>query len=242
MWPFNKKQDDQFNQDSSGANEAVNEQADSVESSQTSGSHDAVNGDRGPFDGDSVNFDDFDFSDFAVGLLNLGSMKLPLPKGSQVQVEMGDDGPKLLHIVTQYGRISPVAFAAPRTPGQWMDASDEISEGMAKDGMDPHFENGPWGREIVAKGSGNALRMIGVEGPRWMLRVTLMSPETHAEELTALGRELVARTFVYRGDEPILAGNSLPVIMPPQLVEQMQKAMEARRAQQGEQTQQDGTE
>lgn len=41
----------------------------------------------GPFDGDSVDITQFDFSDFANGVLNLGSMQLPLPKSSQVQVK-----------------------------------------------------------------------------------------------------------------------------------------------------------
>lgn len=43
--------------------------------------HDAVNGDSGPFDGDSVKIEEFDFTDFSVGILDLGSMRIPLPKG-----------------------------------------------------------------------------------------------------------------------------------------------------------------
>ncbi|MGV0326051.1 DUF3710 domain-containing protein [Corynebacterium confusum] len=192
--------------------------------------HDAVGGDTGPFDGDSLNYEDFDFSDFSAGTLDLGSMKIALPKSSQVQVEMGEKGPKMLHIVTKAGRITPVAFAAPRSSGQWESSAKELIQGIENDGLPTRLEEGPWGSEIVGSNDNGEIRIIGVEGPRWMLRVTLAAPKGKSEELARIGRELVARTFVYRGDEPILAGNALRVVMPPALVEQLQKAMQQRQA------------
>ncbi|MHA2789129.1 DUF3710 domain-containing protein [Corynebacterium sp. S7] len=201
--------------------------------------HDPVNGSVGPFDGDSVEFDDFDFSDFGTSVLNLGSMRIPLPKDTQVQVEMGDQGPKMLHIVTRHGRITPVAFAAPGSGGQWERSVDEIADGMREQGMPTRMEMGPWGREVLGTGVNGSIRILGVDGPRWMLRLTLAAPEGKDAELATLGRELAARTFVYRGNDPILAGNSLPVLLPQQLAEQVQQAMQ-QRAQQNQQAGQPG--
>ena len=116
--------------------------------------HDAIDGDSGPFDGDSVNIDDFDFSDFSTGILNLGSMLIPLPFKSEVQVEMGADGPKMLHILTEHGRCTPVAFAAPARAGQWRETVKEITQGMRNDGLDVVVEYGPWGREVVGSAPG----------------------------------------------------------------------------------------
>lgn len=195
-------------------------------------------GETGPFDGDSVNIEDFDFSDFASGVLNLGSLRLPLPKGSQVQVEMGEQGPRMLHVVTRHGRITPVAFAAPRSGGQWRTTVTEIVAKMKDDGLAPEIVDGPWGREIVAPNENGQLRLIGVDGPRWMLRFTLAAPTGHEQELADEARDLFARTFVYRGQDPVLAGNSLPVALPAQLVEQLQPAMKQRAAQQNQQNQQ----
>lgn len=192
--------------------------------------HDAINGESGPFDGDSVNIEDFDFTDFSVGLLDLSSMKIPLPKQSQVQVEMGEQGPKMLHIVTQHGRMTPVAFAAPRSSGQWVESVKDLVRGIEGDGLPTHLELGPWGSEVVGENDNGTIRIIGVEGPRWLLRVTLAAPQGKGEQLAALARETIARTFIYRGQQPILAGNSLPVTMPGPLVEQVQKEMERRRA------------
>jgi hypothetical protein len=76
-------------------------------------SYDPVNGSFGPFDGDSVDYKDFDFSDFAKGGLDLGSMLIPVPHKGEVQVEMGKEGPRQIHILTPFGRITPAAFAAP---------------------------------------------------------------------------------------------------------------------------------
>lgn len=198
-----------------------------VDDSEPDPIHDAVGGDRGPFDGDTVSIEDFDFSDFSNGVLNLGSMLIPLPHGSEVQVEMGPEGPTMLHVLTEYGRCTPVAFAAPRTAGQWRETVKELTEGMRNDGLEVRIEYGPWGREIVgsAPGAGGVVRIIGVDGPRWMLRMTLAAPVEHAEQMAELGREITARTFVLRGQEPILAGSSLPVALPGPLAEQVQKEM-----------------
>lgn len=190
--------------------------------------HDAVNGDMGPYDGDTVDIAEFNFEDFSVGLLDLGSMRIPLPKGSQVQVEMGQDGPRMLHILTPHGRMTPVAFAAPRTPGQWAESAADIINGLESDGFSAHPEDGPWGSEIVGTSDKGGIRIIGVEGPRWMYRLTLAAPAGKEEELAKLGREVVARTFIYRGEDPILAGSSLPVMLPQQLAEQVSQALQQR--------------
>ena len=193
--------------------------------------HDAINGEMGPYDGDNVDIAEFNFEDFSVGLLDLGSMRIPLPKGSQVQVEMGQDGPRMLHILTPHGRMTPVAFAAPRTPGQWAESAEDIVQGLEADGFAAHPEDGPWGSEIVGSSDKGGIRIIGVEGPRWMYRLTLAAPAGKEEELAKLGREVVARTFIYRGEEPILAGSSLPVMLPQQLAEQVQQALKQRQQQ-----------
>lgn len=200
--------------------------------------YDPVGGTTGPFDGDSVEIEDFDFTDFSDATLNLGSMRIPMPKGTQVQVEMGDEGPKMVHIVTPSGRFTPVAFAAPRTGGLWEESAAEIAEGMRSEGMPVRFEQGPWGKEIVGTGTNGVVRIIGVEGPRWLFRVTLAAPTGREDAMAQLGRETIARSFVYRGEDPVLAGNSLPVTLPEQLALQVQQAVAARAAQQqGQQVQ-----
>lgn len=190
--------------------------------------YDPLNGSTGPFDGDNVEIEDFDFSDFSDVTLNLGSVRVPLPKESQVQVEMGEQGPKMVHVVTRHGRMTPVAFAAPRTGGLWEQSAEEIIQGMRSEGMPVEVQQGPWGKEIVGTGSNGVIRIIGVEGPRWLYRVTLAAPTGSEQALAETGRDTIARSFVYRGEDPVLAGNSLQVVLPAQLAQQVQAAAEAR--------------
>lgn len=246
LWPFGKKKKDTPEQPTAAENpqgtavpdatpgpaEAPVAATPTAEEMRPDPVHDATGGGTGPFDGDTVDIEEFDFQDFSTATLNLGSMKIPLPTGSQVQVEMAEQGPKMLHIVTTAGRLTPVAFAAPRKPGQWAQAATDIAEGMRKEGLDVAVEQGPWGREVVGSSANGVIRIIGVDGPRWMLRMTLAAPAEKAGELADLGREVAARTFVYRGEDPILAGSALPVALPEQLAQQVQQALQ-QRAQQG---------
>lgn len=229
LWPFGRNKDEQpADAPDAAPASTYSDEPPEVPADIETPQHDAMEGDTGPFDGDSVDIASFDFSDFSQGVLDLGSMKIPLPHNAQVQVEMGETGPKMIHIVTQFGRITPVAFAAPRSAGQWAESTEQITQGMIGDGLSADIEQGPWGPEIIGTGENGIIRVIGVEGPRWMLRMTTTAPLDKAEDLRDLAREITARTFVYRGENPVLAGNSLPVVLPEQLVAQVQKAMEQR--------------
>lgn len=246
LWPFGKKKEDapdqhmeeqeqQYNEVPNQAT-AETEPADSdTVDEQPDPVHDAVHGTTGPYDAGEVSMDDFDFTDFAKGTLDLGSLQIPLPLDSEVQVEMGDQGPRMLHIVTRYGRVTPVAFAGRSSAGQWREATKEIAEGMRKDGLAVHVEMGPWGREVVGEANDRVIRIAGVDGPRWMLRMTMISPAERADDMRELGHEIIARTFVNRGDAPILAGSPLPVALPQQFAQQLQEAMAKRAQQQGAQ-------
>ena len=70
------------------------------------------------------------------------------------------------------------------------------------------------------------MRLIGVNGPRWMFRVTLAGEKSKADELAKIGREIVARTFIRRGNDPIPAGQPLPVLMPQAMAEALQEQLQ----------------
>ena len=197
----------------------------------TASSYDPVNGSFGPFDGDSVNYRDFDFSDFAKGGLDLGSMLIPVPHKGEVQVEMGKEGPRQIHILTPFGRITPAAFAAPRSGGQWASDIDGFAESMAGDGLEVTRRDKDWGVELVGTVGDGVVRVIGVDGPRWMLRMTLAGPATSAEELAELSYEVISRTFVNRGSEPAPAGRSLPVAMPQAMADELKRTLAQQQAQ-----------
>lgn len=185
----------------------------------------------GPFDAVDSPPEEHDFSDFAKATVNLGSILLPIPKIGDIQVEMGPKGPTMLHLVTKLGRITPVAFAAPTSGGQWDASVSEIATGLSNDGLKVSIVEGPWGREIHGTRDGVAMAVIGVDGPRWMLRMTMSGPEGSMDELLTVGREVIARTFVNRDDSPVPAGQTLPVTLPAQMAQQIREAYEQRQKQ-----------
>ncbi|MDH4657884.1 DUF3710 domain-containing protein [Corynebacterium pyruviciproducens] len=180
----------------------------------------------GPFDADSPGAQELDVSDFSEHILDLGSLKIPLPHGAEVQVEMGEQGPKLLHIVTPFGRMTPVGFAAAKTGNLWREVYPSIVDGMTNDGLAAHVEDGPWGAEVVGKTERATLRLIGVQGGRWMIRFTCAAPNETADEMTEVARETISRTVVDRGSTPIPPGQPLPISVPNQLADQIRRAME----------------
>ncbi|WP_420099091.1 DUF3710 domain-containing protein [Corynebacterium sp.] len=190
--------------------------------------HDPVNGDFGPFDGDKVDYSTFDYSDFAKSGLDLGSLRVPVPHDGEVQVEMGPKGPQMIHILTPFGRLTPVALAAPRTGRQWEESIPEVTEGMSADGLEVEVTKSLWGPEVVGTMKAGTMRVIGVDGPRWMLRMTLAGPADKADQLAELAYEVISRTFVYRGQEPLPAGQSLPVTIPAAMAEELRKVIEQR--------------
>ena len=251
MWPFGKKNKDNeelpadaavtgddavADYDAPAPADGAGAPGDFVSAPADSAAVEAETGAAGPFDADEAKPEDFDFSDFAKASLNLGSVLLTIPREGDIQVEMGPQGPTMLHVATPFGRITPVAFAAPTSGGQWAQSAEEIRDGLANDGLDVTVEQGPWGAEVVGERGDMAMRIMGADGPRWMMRLTLAGPKGQSEDLARLGRGVMARSFVTRGDNPMPAGQPLPVTLPAAMAEQVRKAYEQSR--QGQQNQQ----
>lgn len=89
-------------------------------------------------------FDVADFEDDGVPRIDLGSVKVPVPDGSQVQVEMDPEtgGVRAVHVVTEQGQITVSAYAAPRSGGLWREVSTELAEQLRADGAKVNIGRG----------------------------------------------------------------------------------------------------
>jgi len=162
--------------------------------------------------------------------LDLGSVLVPMPIGGQLQVEMAPNGsPQAVHLVTEHGRVTVAAYAAPKSPGQWREVVAELAQSLRDDNSAVSVENGPWGRELAAVTANMDLRFIGVDGPRWMVRCVVAGPSgsTAANApLVAIARDILRDTVVNRGSEPHPVRTPLPVVLPQVLAEQLAAAHE----------------
>ena len=175
----------------------------------------------GPYDSSEVTLPEGE----SDGRLDLGSVRLPLIEGAQIQVEMEESGElRSVHLLTEVGRITVAAFAAPRTEGMWREVLGELAQSLKDDGAAVRFEDGPWGREVVGVGAGATLRFVGVDGPRWMVRGVAAGPEETQEPLSELVRDVLRQTVVVRGVEAMPVRSPLPIALPAVLVQQLEEA------------------
>ncbi|MEV0083121.1 DUF3710 domain-containing protein [Saccharopolyspora sp. NPDC050642] len=170
-------------------------------------------------------FDSNEAPDDEVERLDLGSVRVPVPEGGQLQVEVDPAGPvRAVHLVTPVGRLTVSAFAAPRSSGLWTEVSAELAEQLRKDGARVYAEEGDWGSELVADSPNAALRFVGVDGPRWLLRGVAAGPAEHAEECAKLLYAVLDETIVVRGDDPLPVRTPLPIQLPEAILRHIQQA------------------
>lgn len=179
----------------------------------------------GPYDYDDVADR---LADVLEQRLDLGSVVLPMPEGTQLQVEMSATGaPQAVHLTLPHGRITVAAYAAPKSPGQWREVTADLAESLRKDNAKVSVEMGPWGREVVASTPNADLRFIGVDGYRWMVRLVAAGPAgaTVADgPLIKAARAVLSDTVVRRGTDPHPVRTPLPVVLPAALAQQLAAA------------------
>ncbi len=190
---------------------------DAEDSDATDGGDRSVPAEAGPFDGAQDPED-------GNSRLDLGSVRLPVPEGARLQVEMDRNGPvRAVHMMTSLGQLTVTAFAAPRSGGLWEQVLADLRTQLRSDGAEVSLRQGEWGRELAAVTSQATLRFVGVDGPRWMLRGVAAGSGEQAEPLTELLRDVVRGTVVVRGVEPLPVRSPLPLQLPEPLAEQLKQ-------------------
>ena len=141
----------------------------------------------------------------ALQRLDLGSVRLPVPDGAQLQVEMDPAGAvRAVHLLTPVGQLTVSAFAAPKSGGLWQEVGAELITQLKEDGARIGRENGEWGEEITARNSGVAAavrrrRRPAVDAARRRCRSARSTPRPPRRRCTTL----VRGTVVVRGEQPM---------------------------------------
>jgi hypothetical protein len=179
-------------------------------------------------------FDEADAPEDGLARLDLGSVRLPLPDGAKLEVEVDPAGPVLaVHVLTERGQLTINAFAAPRAEPLWDDVRAELVDQLRRDGATVEVRAGEWGREVHAVTQQATLRFVGVDGPRWLLRGVAAGPAQVHDELVALLYATLRDTVVVRGWEPMPVRSLLPLTLPEPMAQHLKQVTAARQAQQG---------
>ena len=185
----------------------------------------------GPWDVDDENVPDYD------EYLDIGSLLLPvLPlQFDNAALRLKGDratGAVLGAIITVGGSTLELeAYAAPKTMGLWDDVRADLRDAnQAATEVD-----GTFGKELLLpvqlKGGTVLTRIVGVDGPRWMLRgIFAGRAAQEGAEREALD-EYFTKVVVVRGEEPLAPRDMIP--MHPPITPAQRRAMEQAEAEGG---------
>jgi hypothetical protein len=189
---------------------------DLAEGGTTSGAGPAA----GPYDADDLPEDDPERVD-------LGSLLIaPVPgRELRLQVDEASGVVQSVLLAAADGALELRAFAAPRNGDLWSEARPQIASEVAGRGGTATERQGRWGPELVCrvqvrtpdgKTGTQESRIIGINGPRWLLRGTLLGKPATDVEGSADWEDLLSRVAVRRGAQAMPVGEPLAVTMPPQ--------------------------
>ena len=172
------------------------------------------------------------YADLGYGHIDLGALAIGVPPGRDLNVALDPNGLPEFHVVTTVSRVIPRVFAAPKSAGQWRTMVSDMSDQLEQQGAEISIEDGPWGRELVAVMPGAVFRAIGVDGHRWTAEVRIMATPELAEQAAEEGREVFRHLLVNRGDGPMPVREQLPLTIPDEIQQALEKARTQMAAQQ----------
>jgi hypothetical protein len=174
----------------------------------------------GPFDASQVDVEEFEGVD-------LGSLLITPVEGLELQLQIDEQSGQVLAVVLvgDEGALELRAFAASKGGGAWDELRPRISAEMARLGGTADERAGSFGKELhclvpvqTPEGAAatQASRVVGHEGPAWLLRATLMGRPAVEAEAAGLWEETIRSVVVRRGREAMAPGTPLPLRLPPE--------------------------
>jgi Protein of unknown function (DUF3710) len=174
-------------------------------------------------------WDEADAPDDEVQRIDLGSLLLPVPEGTEVRVDVSPEGEVVAATMVQGDSAMQVnVFAAPKRTGIWAEVRSEIAAALLEGGGSTEQVEGPYGVELQAQvptevpGQGTMLapaRFLGVDGPRWFLRALITGPAA-TDDAAAAGLEKTLKdVVVQRGNEAMAVRDPLPLHLPRDVAE-----------------------
>lgn len=205
---FGRKQDGQQDE------RAATEQA--VDNAEGGSESSAV----GPLDVSEVDVEE-------LGYIDLGSLLVLPPDPLELQLQVDEQSGDVLAVVLvgEEGALELRAFAASRGGGAWEELRPRIAAEMARLGGTTDEQQGSFGTELRCTLPGQtpdgqratqASRIVGHEGPTWLLRATLMGRPAVDDEVAGPWEETIRQVVVRRGREAMPPGTPLPLTLPPE--------------------------
>ena len=145
--------------------------------------------------------------------LDFGSLLIRGRPGFNLQMPADDDQGTIgsIVLVTETSGLELRAFADARSGGLWDAVRSDLEEEAKRLDGEADQVDGPFGTELHVKvpvttpdgeEGFQPTRILGIEGPRWMLRATFLGQEALEPDDDSLLMQALHDVVVVRGDEP----------------------------------------
>lgn len=157
--------------------------------------------------------------------IDMGSLRLRLRDGIELRLQADQASGALVSVMlaAEDGAVELRPFASAKDVNQWDLARAEIATLLRNQGATVTERPGEYGVElhigqpvdVQGKTMIQPSRMVGIRGPRWILRATFYgryaTDEAADSDLVAVLRD----TVVVRGSGPLPPGEVIPLRLPP---------------------------
>jgi hypothetical protein len=157
--------------------------------------------------------------------VDLGALLVVPAEGTELRLQVDEQTQAVQSVLLagEDGAVELRAFAAPRNGDLWGEVRPKIAADYAQRGGTADEREGRFGTELVCqltvrlpdgRTGTQPSRVIGVNGPRWMLRATLLGKPALPDADASAWEDLVAGVVVRRGNEPMPSGAELTITLP----------------------------
>ncbi|MFD7157234.1 DUF3710 domain-containing protein [Kribbella sp. NPDC059898] len=175
----------------------------------------------GPFDSTEVEEADLESGE----RIDLGALQVTGMPGMELGLQVDEQSGVVQAVLLMLddSALELRAFAAPKTSGIWDEVRQEIMDEAARMGGTATETDGPFGTELVlvvpvedpeGQVFSQTSRVIGVDGPRWLLRGTVLGRAAVEPDAATPMEETLRNVVVVRGNEPMAVRESLPLRLP----------------------------
>ncbi len=159
------------------------------------------------------------------GRLDLGALSIPGHPEVELRLQVDEASGQVASamIVAADGALELRVFAAPRHEDIWQDIRPRIAAEATRLGGTATQVDGPFGTalELRVPGTGadgervtQASTVLGIPGPRWLLRVSMFGRPAVDYQHDAVLETVLRGVVVVRGNQPMAPGDALPLRLP----------------------------
>lgn len=175
---------------------------------------------QGPWDSSEVHMDEEDPT-----RVDLGGLVVTGRPGLELRLQVDEKTQQIAAVllIGKEGAVELRPFAAPRSADIWSDIRKQIAAETTRRGGTATEATGTYGTELQVvmpvttpegKPATQPSRVLGISGPRWLLRATLLGKPAMQPDETGDIESALRDVVVVRGNEPMAPGDPLPLTMP----------------------------